>query len=176
VSNNAECSRRYGAAKTTKRLQGTVVGAIEVQKEGNSRLSWLITADYDLGGGDMKRTELNIRSVKIVEFAEIPPVAPAVLQIPLAIPIPIPPPVPPLTPLIDHPIALAPPIEPTPEEERFNDVLPQYVPPPLPFPQQSPEPATIAHQTPNLLFFLGREHIGLFVQIPTLHLLGLCRS
>ena len=60
VTNNAECSRRYGAGKTTKRLQGTVVQAQETQKRGNSRLSWFITADYDLGGGDMKRAVLNI--------------------------------------------------------------------------------------------------------------------
>jgi hypothetical protein len=44
-------------------------------------LSWFITADYDLGGGDTKRTELNIRIVKIAEVAEIPPVAPAALQV-----------------------------------------------------------------------------------------------
>ena len=122
--NDAECSRRHGAAKTTKRLQCTVVEAKEVQKEGNGRMSWLITADCDLGGGDMKRTELNVWSVKIVDLAKIPPVAPAT---------PIPPPVPPLAPLVDHP---TPPIELTPEEERLSDVLPPPtpVPTPVPFP------------------------------------------
>jgi hypothetical protein len=74
VTNNAECSRRYGAGKTTKLLQGTVVEAKEVQKAGNSRMSWFITADYDCGGGDMKRAELNIRSVK---SGEIPSAFPA---------------------------------------------------------------------------------------------------
>ena len=76
-----ECSRRYGAAKSTNRLEGTVVGATEVHKAGNSRLSWFITADYDLGGGDTKRTELNIRSAKIAKVAEIPPLAPVAPQI-----------------------------------------------------------------------------------------------
>jgi hypothetical protein len=75
------CSRRYGAPKSTKRLEGTVVGDREVQDAGNIRLSWFITADYGLGGGDTKRTELNIRSVKIAKVAEIPPVALAALQV-----------------------------------------------------------------------------------------------
>ncbi len=89
VTNNAECSRRYGAGKTNKRVEGTVVEAKEVQKAGNSRMSWFITADYDLGGGDMKRAVLNIRSVKSGIIPSgiplVPPVPPA-----LAIPIPAP--------------------------------------------------------------------------------------
>jgi hypothetical protein len=90
VTNNAECSRRYGAGKTTKRLPGTVVESKEVHKPGNSRVSWFITADYDLGSGDMKRAVLNIRSVKSGIIPSgiplVPPVPPA-----LAIPIPAPP-------------------------------------------------------------------------------------
>jgi hypothetical protein len=73
-----------------------------------SWVTWLLTADYDIGGGDTKRTELNIRSVKNAEVAKIPPFA--ALQVPL----PIPPPVLPQAPPIDHPIlALATPIEET---------------------------------------------------------------
>jgi hypothetical protein len=41
-----------------------MVEAKEEQKAGNSWMSWVITADYDLGGTNMKRAELNIRSVK----------------------------------------------------------------------------------------------------------------
>jgi hypothetical protein len=64
VTNDAECSQRYVARKTTKLLQGILVEAKEVQKVGNSWMSWFITADYKCGGGNMKRAELNIRSVK----------------------------------------------------------------------------------------------------------------
>jgi hypothetical protein len=62
-------------------LKALSMGLRRFYKSGNSRLSWFITADYDIGGGDTKRTELNIRSVKIAEVAKIPPVAPAALQV-----------------------------------------------------------------------------------------------
>jgi hypothetical protein len=64
-----------------------VVGYNEVLKAGGSRVSCLVTAYYDLGGGDMKRAELNLLSVKVVE---IPPVAPVALPVPPAPPIPPP--------------------------------------------------------------------------------------
>jgi hypothetical protein len=55
VTAHAECARRYGAAKSTKLLGGTVLEADEVQKPGNSWTFWFITAKYDLGGSTMKR-------------------------------------------------------------------------------------------------------------------------
>ncbi len=145
VTNNAECSRRYGAGKTTKKLPGTVVQAEEVQKAGNSRLSWFITADYDLGGGDIKRARLNIRSVK---SGEIPPLVPVVPPVPPAPPIPPPaPPIPPEAPL-------APPVEPAPGDqgnnERLGEELPPPLPappPPLPAPPPVRRPTTTAHDT-----------------------------
>jgi hypothetical protein len=150
VTNKAECSRRYGAGKTTKLLLGTVVQAREEQKAGNSRMTWMITADYDLGGGDLKRAELNIRSVKegkIPSEFPVAPIAPPAL--------PIAPPAPPI------PTPNAPrPIEPAQGEQHDNlttqinnveeliqeleELLP---PPPPPPPPPAHQPTTIAHQT-----------------------------
>ena len=65
VTAHAECARRYGAAKSTKLLGGTVLKADKVQKPGNSRTSWFITAEYALGGGTIKRARLNTWSVKL---------------------------------------------------------------------------------------------------------------
>ena len=70
VTNLAECSRRYGANKGTKMVQGTVVEVEDIVKPASRRRSTFITADYDLGGGTIKRRKLNIRSVKA---AAIPP-------------------------------------------------------------------------------------------------------
>jgi hypothetical protein len=64
VSNLAECSRRYGANKGTKVVFGTVVDVIHVVNPATNRTSTFIVAVYDLGGGTMKETRLNVRSVK----------------------------------------------------------------------------------------------------------------
>jgi hypothetical protein len=148
VTNNAECSRQYGAGKKTKLLSGTVVEAKEVQKEGNSWVSWFITADYNLGGGDMKRAELNTRSVK---KGEIPSVLPEAL--PAQPTLPIPPPDPPIC----SPIAVAPPIQPAQGDQVNNDPSeinereellpqePQNVPPLPPPPPPVHQPTTTAH-------------------------------
>jgi hypothetical protein len=156
VTNNAECSRRYGAGKTNKRVEGTVVEAKEVQKAGNSRMSWFITADYDLGGGDMKRAVLNTRSVK---SGKIPSVIPVVLPVPPALPIPAPdPPIPveiALTPA-NVPAQVDPFIIAGAEinavegliqelEEELQLPVPMP-PPPLPLPPGR-QPTTIAHET-----------------------------
>jgi hypothetical protein len=152
VTNLAECSRRYGAGKKTKLLLGTVLEAKERQKEGNSRMSWFITADYDLGGGDLKRAELNIRSVKSGEIPSDVPLAP-----PVEPTLPIPPSAPP----IRSPIAMAPPIEPaqvngTSIDDTIRNVvgqireLEELLPPPPPPPPRPPpanQPTTFAHDT-----------------------------
>jgi hypothetical protein len=150
VSNNAECSRRYGAGKRNKLLLGTVVSAREVYKDGNSRVSWFITADYDLGGGDIKRAELNARSVKSgtipSEFPVAPPAKPTV-------------PIPPSDPPNPTPIAVAPSIQPAqgkqvgnepPEINGTQDSVEetqQNVPPPPPPPPRRERPTTTAHAT-----------------------------
>jgi hypothetical protein len=155
VTKNAECSQRYGAGKTTKLLQGTVVEAKEVQKVGNSQMSWFIMADYNCGGGDMKRAELNIWSVK---SGEIPSVFPAAH--PGKPVLPILPPAPRITP----PIASALPIEPAEGDQRNNqpcffnaaeelaeempmETLMEMPRPPAPSPPPMDKPTTIAHQT-----------------------------
>jgi hypothetical protein len=151
VSNNAECSRRYGAGKTTKQLQGTVVEVEEVQRAGNSRLSCFITADFDLGGGDMKRVRLNIRSVK---SGEIPPVVP--LVDPVTPPLPLQQPAPPIPPEIP----LVPPVDPAPGDQVNNPEIPlvppvdpapgdqvNNAPPPPPPPPPGRQPTATAHAT-----------------------------
>ena len=64
VTADAECSRRYGAQKKTKFIQGTVVGS-DSETGRSNRLINYVTADYVLGvDGTIKRKRLNIRSVK----------------------------------------------------------------------------------------------------------------
>jgi hypothetical protein len=63
VSNLAECTRRYGSNAKTKRVGGTVVSFELLSLPGKARKSCFITADYDLGGGVVKRCRLNIRSL-----------------------------------------------------------------------------------------------------------------
>jgi hypothetical protein len=118
-------------------------------------MSWFILADYDLGGGDMKRAELNIRSVKEGKIPSELSVAPAALPAP-----PIAPPVPP----IRLPIPLVPPIEPAQGNQVNNNrsgldqvedllaELEELLPPvpPAQAPAQAPAqhpPTTIAHET-----------------------------
>jgi hypothetical protein len=154
VTNLAECSRRYGAGKKTKLLSGTVLEAKETQKEGNSRMSWFITADYDLGGGDIKRAQLNIRSVKSGEIPSDGPLAP-----PAKPTVPIPP----TTPPIRSPITTTPPIQPAEGEqvdtitatisnvggliEELENLLPPPPPPPAPPALPTHQPTTTAHTT-----------------------------
>jgi hypothetical protein len=156
VTNNAECSRRYGAGKTTKRLPGTVVESKEVHKPGNSRVSWFITADYDLGSGDMKRAVLNIRSVK---SGIIPSGIPLVPPVPPALAIPIPAPPIPLEIELDPahvPAQVDPAIIPRVEINAVEELLDELEaellpvpPPPPPLPPVPPGrfPCTIAHET-----------------------------
>jgi hypothetical protein len=60
VTSEAECSRRYGANKKTKIVPGVVVSVKNVQNPENGRTITSVTADFDLGGGTMKRETLNI--------------------------------------------------------------------------------------------------------------------
>jgi hypothetical protein len=61
----SECARRHGALRTTKVVVGTVVEVNNTRKAPNNRVSTFITADFDIGGGSVKRSTLNIRSVKL---------------------------------------------------------------------------------------------------------------
>jgi Transposase IS4 len=66
VTNLAECARRYGANKQTKVVQGTVLSCEATVNSKTHRSSWFVVAEYDLGGGTLKKARLNIRSVKAV--------------------------------------------------------------------------------------------------------------
>ena len=112
VSNLAECARRYGATKSTKMLLGTVIEVSNVVNPTLQRISTFVTAVYHLGGGTMKQTKLNIRSVK-----PAPPAAPP----PAAVDVP---PANPVNPVIGTPPAAAMP--------PANPVMPPPVPASLP--------------------------------------------
>jgi hypothetical protein len=114
-------------------------------------MSWFITADYDCGGSDMKRAELNIRSIMSGEILSVF----SVTFVPGKPVLPILSPAPPIPP----PIALAPPIEPVlgdqlnnqpysfHAEEELMPQMPINVPPPLPSLPPMHQPTTIGHQT-----------------------------
>jgi hypothetical protein len=116
VSNLSECARRYGSNKSTKMLLGTVVEVTNVVNPESGRTSTFITADYDLGGGTIKQTKLNIRSVK---KAAPPP------------PVPAPPPAPPAAATNMPAVDLAPP----------RPAVPNETAPAIPPPVSSPPPA-----------------------------------
>jgi hypothetical protein len=63
----AECHRRYGANAKTKFVNGTVVSVDAAPSRNGKRPATLITADYELGGGTIKRCQLNSRGVKLAE-------------------------------------------------------------------------------------------------------------
>jgi hypothetical protein len=127
TNTKSECSRRCGAAKSTKQLEETVLGADEVMTPPNCRSSWFITSNYDLGAAFMKTKRLNIRSAK--------PIAPPIALAPLAPPI--------------EPVQGDPPSENNLEEANMPQNMPRNVPPPVPPlpPSPAPELTTIAHQT-----------------------------
>jgi hypothetical protein len=87
VMNLSECSRRYGSRAKTKEVVGTVVAInyVPTRNQNNSRTTCMVTADFDLGGGTIKRQELNIRSMKAGEPP--PPTATAVTAL-TAVPAP----------------------------------------------------------------------------------------
>ena len=87
VSNLAECARRYGAHKGTKVLMGIVVEVSNVVNPTSHRTSTFITADFDLGGGTIKRARLNIRSVKADPLLPVPPPLPPVAPTPTTTPV-----------------------------------------------------------------------------------------
>lgn len=84
VTSNAECSRPYGSAKSSKTLEGIVVDVVTERNEKTHRSTMKVTADYDFGGGTVKRATINIQSLvakEREESVEIPtgmPVAPVV--------------------------------------------------------------------------------------------------
>jgi hypothetical protein len=66
VTSLAECTRRYGARKTTKMLHGVVVDTTTTMNSKTNRATTTVTADYNLGGGTVKRATINVRSLKAV--------------------------------------------------------------------------------------------------------------
>ena len=63
VTSDAECSRRYGANKDKKTLEGIVVEVVKTKNPKTNRTSTKIVADYNLGGGTIKRSTINVRSL-----------------------------------------------------------------------------------------------------------------
>ena len=57
VTNNADCSRRYGSNKNEKMLRGNVVEVINKVNPKNQRTTTTVVGDYDLGGGTIKRAK-----------------------------------------------------------------------------------------------------------------------
>jgi hypothetical protein len=105
----------------------------------------VITAEYDLVGGTVKRVRLNTRSVKLGNPPSLappprttPPIAPAAPPIaPPALPGPLAPPVP-------QPAPLPPPVPAVPQPST-TPVSPRV--PPLPPPGGPHQPTTTAHDT-----------------------------
>ena len=63
----AECHPRYGANAKTTFVNGTVVSVDAAPSSNGKRAATLITAEYELGGGTIKRCQLNSRGVKMAE-------------------------------------------------------------------------------------------------------------
>jgi hypothetical protein len=63
----AECHQQYGANAKTKFVNGTVVSVDAAASSGGRRAATLITADYNLGGGTIKRCQLSSRGIKIAD-------------------------------------------------------------------------------------------------------------
>lgn len=63
VTNLAECARKYGANSKTFVVQGHVVDVVTDINPGQKVRTTKITADYDLGLGEIKQATLNIVSV-----------------------------------------------------------------------------------------------------------------
>ncbi len=63
----AECHRRYGANAKTKFVNGTVVSVDAAASSGGRKAATLITADYELGDGTIKRCQLNSRGIKMAD-------------------------------------------------------------------------------------------------------------
>jgi Transposase IS4 len=70
VTSLAECARRYGAQKSTKYVEGVIVDIIKSRNSSCSRTKTMITADFSLGGGTVKRATLNVRSIRSVTATE----------------------------------------------------------------------------------------------------------
>jgi Transposase IS4 len=70
VTSLAECARRYGAQKSTKYVGGVVVDVIKSRNSSCLRTKTMVTADFSLGGGTVKRATLNVRSIRSVVAPE----------------------------------------------------------------------------------------------------------
>jgi hypothetical protein len=69
LTNLSECSRRYGANAKTYMVPGIVVDVISERNSKTGRAACYILADYDFGGGFVKRQKLNVRSVVAINDA-----------------------------------------------------------------------------------------------------------
>ena len=66
VTNGAECSRRYGSNRETKRVHGIIVEIINKVNKESGRKSCMVVADYNLGGGFIKRATLKSAVFKVL--------------------------------------------------------------------------------------------------------------
>jgi hypothetical protein len=66
VTSLAECARRYGTRKSTKYIEGVVVDITKSRNSSCLRTKTLVSADFSLGGGTVKRATLNVRSMRSV--------------------------------------------------------------------------------------------------------------
>ena len=63
VTSSTECACRYGSLKNSKMVCSEVIASLNKPTD-TGRRSWYIQARYDLGGGTMKISKLNVRSIK----------------------------------------------------------------------------------------------------------------
>jgi hypothetical protein len=66
VTSILECSRRFGANKAIKMVEGIIVEVIPTTNSTSNRTTTAVVADYQHGGGATKRASLHIRSIKPV--------------------------------------------------------------------------------------------------------------
>ncbi len=71
ITAQAACHRRYGANTETMFISGTVISVGAAPSSSNRRTMNLVTADYKLAGGTIKRRQLNSRGVKLAEAESV---------------------------------------------------------------------------------------------------------
>lgn len=84
VTADAESARRYESAEKTRFVPRNVVTA-RLSGKGQ-QTSWLITADYDFSGREMKRMNLNVHSVKSGDPPDQTPASASVFDAPPLMP------------------------------------------------------------------------------------------
>jgi hypothetical protein len=63
VTHLSECARRYGTNTATHIITGVVIELTVERKDGKSRGATIVTVNFNLGGGTIKRAKINIRNL-----------------------------------------------------------------------------------------------------------------